>query len=173
MNKIGKIRQIKERPTPHDKVYTPVEVARMLIDMTEIKETDTVLDPSKGGGVFFDNLPNCREIYWCEIDDGKDFFEFNNEVDIVIGNPPYSMWNKWLDHTVSLKPRKIAYVFGMLNLTPLRLKFLKENGYILSKMHITTVQNWFANCVLAVFELDGKPLLSFDTIRHKINTSPK
>ena len=168
MNKIGKVRQIKERVTPHDKVYTPVGVARLLIDMMDIKETDTVLDPSKGGGVFFDNLPQCREKYWCEIDDGVDFFEFNKEVDIIIGNPPYSMWNKWLEHSVSLKPRKIAYVFGMLNLTPLRLKLLKENGYVLSKIHITTVNTWFANSVLAVFERDGVPVLTFDTIRHKI-----
>ena len=29
-NKIGKVRQIKERPTPNDKVYTPLEVAKML-----------------------------------------------------------------------------------------------------------------------------------------------
>ena len=170
MNKIGKVRQIKERPTPHDKVYTPLEVAKLLIDMTDIKETDTVLDPSKGGGVFFDNLPQCREKYWCEIDDGVDFFDFNKEVDIIIGNPPYSMWNRWLEHSVNLKPRKIAYVFGMLNLTPLRLKLLKENGYVLSKIHITTVNSWFANSVLAVFERDGVPVLTFDTIRHKMNT---
>ena len=166
-NKIGKVRQIKERPTPHDKVYTPLEVARMLIEMTDIKETDTVLDPSKGGGVFFDNLPPCREKYFCEIDEGIDFFEFHNEVDIVIGNPPYSLWNRWLEHSISLKPRKIAYVFGMLNVTPLRLKLLKDNGYVLSKLHISTVAGWFANCVLAVFERDGEPVLSFDTIRHK------
>ena len=44
-NKIGKVRQIKERPTPHDKVYTPLEIAKLLIEMTDIKETDTVLDP--------------------------------------------------------------------------------------------------------------------------------
>ena len=169
-NKIGKVRQIKERPTPHDKVYTPLEVAKILIDMTDIKETDTVLDPSKGGSVFFNNLPPCREKYWCEIDDGVDFFEFNNKVDIVIGNPPYSMWTRWLEHTVNLQPRKIAYVFGMLNLTPLRLKLLKDNGYVLSKIHITSVSGWFANCVLVVFERDGEPVLSFDTIRHKTDT---
>jgi hypothetical protein len=80
------------------------------------------------------------------------------------------MWNKWLEHSVSLKPRKIAYVFGMLNLTPLRLKLLKENGYVLSKIHLTTVNTWFANSVLAVFERDGVPVLTFDTIRHKMNT---
>jgi hypothetical protein len=169
-NKIGKVRQIKERPTPHDKVYTPLEVARMLIEMTDIKETDTVLDPSKGGGVFFDNLPPCREKYFCEIDEGIDFFEFHNEVTTIIGNPPYSLWNRWLEHSVSLKPRKIAYVFGMLNVTPLRLKLLKDNGYVLSKLHITTVAGWFANCVLAVFERDGNPVLTFDTKRHKIDT---
>jgi len=46
--------------------------------------------------------------------------------------------------------------------------FLKENGYVLSKIHISTVAGWFGNCVLAVFERDGVPVLTFDTIRNKI-----
>ena len=167
-NKIGKIRKIKQRSIANDRVYTPLEVALKLIEMTEIKETDSILDPSKGRGIFFDNLPNCREKMWCEIEDGVDFFEFHHDdIDVVIGNPPYSLWTDWLKHTISLNPRKIAYVFGMLNFTPIRLQLLYDSGYRITKIHITTVANWFANCVLAVFERNAEPIITFDTVRHK------
>ena len=166
MNKIGKVRQIKERPTPHDKVYTPLEVAKMLIDMTDIKETDTVLDPSKGGGVFFDNLPPCREKHWCEIDDGVDFFEFNNKVDIIISNPPFSIYTKWIQHCIKINPTKIALVMGCLNLTTIRLKLLEDSGYFMTKMRIVNVRNWFANTYLVLFEKNGTPIISYDMARY-------
>ena len=102
------------------------------------------------------------------MDEGVDFFEFHEPVDVVIGNPPYSLWTKWLNHTISLKPQKIAYIFGALNLTPIRLALLEKNGYRLTKLHITTVAGWFANAFLAVFELEGEPVLTFDTERHRL-----
>ena len=74
MNKIGKIRAIKERQTPNDVVYTPLSLAKILINMADIQPTDRVLDPCMGEGVFFDNLPECRKD-WCEISELKDFFD--------------------------------------------------------------------------------------------------
>ena len=69
--------------------------------------------------------------------------------------------------TISLKPQKIAYIFGMLNLTPIRLKLLQDNGYNISKIHITTVSGWFANSLLVVFERNSESIITFDTMRHK------
>ena len=168
MNKIGKIRSIKERKTANDVLYTPLEVAIKLIEMTETLPSDFLLDPSKGGGIFFENFPTCIKKEYCEITEGKDFFDYEGSPDIIIGNPPYSLWTAWIKKTIALNPRKIAYVFGMLNLTPIRLKLLEDNGYHLIKLHITTVKGWFANCLLAVFERDKKPIITFDTKRHKL-----
>ena len=67
-----------------------------------------------------------------------------------------------------MKPQKIAYIFGALNLTPNRLALLENNGYRVTKIHITTATRWFANAVLAVFELEGEPVLTFDTERQKL-----
>ena len=87
MSKLSKIRQIKARCKSHDKVYTPLAVAMKLVNMCEIEETDIVLYPSKGiNGVFFKNLPPCVK-RWCEMDEGVDFFEFHEPVDVVIGSP--------------------------------------------------------------------------------------
>ena len=44
-----------------------------MIDMCNIQEGMKVLDPSKGGGIFYDNLPDkCIKDY-CEITENKDF----------------------------------------------------------------------------------------------------
>ena len=53
MNKIGKIRKIKDRQSPNDVVYTPLSLAMKLIEMAEIQPGDRVLDCSRGGGIFF------------------------------------------------------------------------------------------------------------------------
>ena len=45
-----------------------------MIKSCKIKSGSKVLDPSKGGGVFYDNLPtNCIKDY-CEITENKEFF---------------------------------------------------------------------------------------------------
>lgn len=166
MNKIGKIRKIKERNSPNDVIYSPVSLAKLLINMADIKPTDRVLDPSKGGGVFFDNLPECRKD-WCEITEGKDFFGYNESVDVIIGNPPFSQWKKWIEHSAILCPRKICYVMGVLNLTPQRINYLKQHGYFLSKLHITTVTGWFGSTLLVVFDKEGTECITYDIERRK------
>ena len=165
INKLGNIRKIKERETPNDVFNTPLQVAVKLIDMTEIKETDRVLDPSKGDGVLFDNFPPCLK-QWCEIREGRDFFEFVDSVDVIVSNPPFSIYTKWLQHCIKLNPRKIALVMGCLNLTTIRLKLLEDNGYYLTKLHIVNIRGWFGITYLVLFEKGGTPILSYDTVRH-------
>ena len=84
-----------KKSNPNDVVYTPLPVAKMMIEMADIKESDTVLDPSLGAGVFYNNLPKCKKD-WCEITKGRDFFEYTKgkKYDWIIGNPPYSLWSK-------------------------------------------------------------------------------
>ena len=168
MNKIGKIRGFKERQTPNDIIYTPISLAKILINMADIQPNDKVLDPSRGTGIFFNNLSDCKKD-WCEITDGKDFFNYNEKVDIIIGNPPFSQWKKWLSHSAILNPRKICYIMGCLNLTPQRINFLKAHGYILSKIHLTTVAGWFGNIMCVVFDKEGNECITHDVIRHKIS----
>jgi len=166
MNKLGKIRQIKERETANDVFDTPISLAKLLIEMAEIKESDRVLDPCRGTGIFFDNLPPCRKDY-CEITEGKDFFDYHESADVIIGNPPFSQLKQWLEHSAILCPRKICYVLGCLNLTPQRVSFLKRHGYKLTKIHLTTVVGWFGNILCVVFDKEGDDCMTYDVIRHK------
>jgi hypothetical protein len=135
--------------------------------MADIKPTNKVLDPCRGDSIFYNNLPDCVKD-WCEITENKDFFEYDEPVDVIIGNPPFSLWKRWLEHSVKLNPRKICYVMGFLNLTPRRIDFLKNHGYNLTRIHITTVDGWFSNTLLVIFEKGGVDCVTYDIERRKI-----
>tara|TARA_R110000803_G_scaffold38578_3_gene83491 strand:- start:1538 stop:2104 length:567 start_codon:yes stop_codon:yes gene_type:complete len=161
-NKIGN--DIKNRKESNDKIYTPKPVALRMIEMCELKEGDTVLDPSYGGGVFYDNLPEFVDKDYCEIEQDKDFFDYNNRVDCIVGNPPYSLWNKWLDHTMKITD-KFCYVFGILNLTDVRLRKIIDNGYGITKIHLLYVDWWFGPSYLILFEKNKPSIMSVEPIR--------
>tara|TARA_R110000822_G_scaffold110422_3_gene240554 strand:- start:2449 stop:3048 length:600 start_codon:yes stop_codon:yes gene_type:complete len=149
MNKI--VNGIKKRETANDVIYTPKPLAKVMIDLCDIKPNDKVLDPSKGGGVFYDNLGECVKDY-CEITEDKDFFKYDKPVDIIVGNPPYSLWTKWLEHTIKLNPKKFCYIFGQMNLTIARLKQIEKEGYKMTKIHLCKVDWWFGHSYVCVFD---------------------
>lgn len=90
-----------ETPTeqnPNDVVFTPVEWAKDIVAF--FQPSGTCLDPCRGESAFFDQLPEPK--LWCEIVEGVDFFRFHEKVDWIISNPPYSLFSRWLDHSLEL-----------------------------------------------------------------------
>jgi hypothetical protein len=53
---------------------------------------------------------------WCEIREGKDFFQWTQPVDWVVSNPPYSMTRDWFRHSYEVAQ-------NLLYLVPLRNVF--------------------------------------------------
>ena len=153
-NKVNNLNNIKLRQKPNDVIYTPKPVAEVMIKMCNIQSDDKVLDCSKGGGVFYDNLPECDKSY-CEITEDIDYFEATGKYDLIIGNPPYSLWSKWLDKTTELTD-KFCYIFGVMNLTRARLKRIYDKGYVIKKFHILQVDYWFSMSFAVLFE-KGEP----------------
>ena len=164
--KLSNVRPIKERSTANDVLFTPLPVALKLIEMTNIQRNDKVLDPCRGEGVIYNNLPSFCEKDWAEITEGRDFFEYDKAVDVIISNPPFSLYTKWINHCIALNPTKIAFVMGCLNLTTIRIKLLEDNGYFMTKMSIVNVKGWFSNTYLVLFEKGGTPILAYDTARY-------
>lgn len=115
--------------TANDKIYTPVETAKTIISKFDLY--GKVLDPFRGGGAFYDNYPNTVTKDWCEIDLGKDFFEYNEKVDWIVSNPPYSIFGEVLKHSMELADN-IVYLIPLNKLTSsfTRVKELSTFGGI-------------------------------------------
>lgn len=80
-----------------DIVLTPDAVARDIVE--HFCPTGRILDPCKGEGAFLRHMPTAD---WCEIREGRDFFECRERYDWVISNPPYSIFAEFLRHTFSV-----------------------------------------------------------------------
>jgi len=83
---------------PGDIVYTPRVVASDIVRWLNPK--GICLDPCRGDGAFYDYLPEGRD--YCEIREGKDFFDYSHKVDWIIGNPPYSIFEQFLQKSFAL-----------------------------------------------------------------------
>ncbi len=90
----------------NDVVFTPDWLAKKICSMFEIK--GEVLEPCKGEGVFLKYLPENTE--WCEIVDGRNFYDYKKKVDWLVTNPPYSDFNRFLEHSFELAENIVLLV---------------------------------------------------------------
>lgn len=88
-----------------DIVYTPDDVVKDMVSFFPL--SGKCLDPCRGHGAFWDRLPDGSD--WCEIKDGKDFFDYDLQVDWIIGNPPYSIFVDFLKHSFELA-KNVVYI---------------------------------------------------------------
>lgn len=91
---------------PNDVVFTPDWLAERICSMFSIE--GKVLEPCKGEGAFLRYLPS--ETEWCEITEGRNFYDYNKPVDWIVTNPPYSDFNRFLDHSFSLAKNIVLLV---------------------------------------------------------------
>ncbi len=96
-NKFGDGKGLRTGNKANDKIYTPIKVAKRIIDL--FQPTGKVLDAFKGKGAFYNQYPEYVEKDWCEIEEGRDFFDYKKQVDWIITNPPYSIFDEVLEHS--------------------------------------------------------------------------
>ena len=92
-------------PIEADVVYTPNWLAEDIVKWCS--PCGKCLDPCKGDGAFYKYLPPHSD--WCEIELGKDFFDYDDTVDWIVGNPPYSIFEDWLIHSFFLSSN-VVYI---------------------------------------------------------------
>ena len=91
---------------PNDVVFTPDKLAHEITSLFDIN--GKVLEPCKGEGAFLKYLP--KDTMWCEIADGRNFYDFNDKVDWIVTNPPYSDFNRFLAHCFELAENIVLLV---------------------------------------------------------------
>lgn len=107
-----------------DVVMTPVELAEKLVN--HFKPQGKGLEPCCGCGNILRFLDNAD---WCEISKNKDFFNYNQKVDYIFTNPPWSKIRPFLQHSMKLA-NDIYFLFTINHLwTKARLRDIQENGF--------------------------------------------
>ena len=152
---------IKHRENPNDVIYTPRELASELVREVPFSPGETLLDPFRGGGAFFDYMPGAE---WCEVAEGRDFFEWTDPMDWCISNPPWSMVDRVLEHTCEISRKGFAYLLANHGLTPRRLEIVEAAGFGLTKMRLSKVFKWYGIAAFCVFQRDAASIIAYDRV---------
>jgi hypothetical protein len=81
------------RTPPNDNVQTPSWLGKLLTEHFPL--SGSILEPCKGKGGIYDHLPSGSD--WCEIEEGRDYFDIEGQWDYIISNPPYSEYYPWME----------------------------------------------------------------------------
>ena len=92
-----------------DRVMTPRWAAQDMVDF--FQPSGKVLEPFAGEGVF---LSLCPHWEWCELEHGRDFFDWTDPVDWIITNPPYSKLRPVWSHAATVA-QNIVFLIPLRN----------------------------------------------------------
>lgn len=155
-------RNIKNRENPNDIFITPPKLALLHINTISAIKDEIWFDPFKNSGNYYNQFPTENK-KWTEILEGKDFFEFNEKIDIICSNPPYSIIDEVLNKCIELNPRVISFLIGFQNITTKRIENMEKAGYKIVYFHLTKIYKWFGMSLIITWEkTDKKSLIDFD-----------
>jgi hypothetical protein len=144
-------RAIQKRTNPNDVFITPLALAKSHIDLIAARDGDTWFDPFKNNGSYYNQFPTENKD-WTEILEDKDFFAYEGTPDVICSNPPYSIIDRVLEKSVSLKPRVISYLIGINNLTTRRMEIMENAGYKIRAFHVCKVWKWYGMSAAIVWD---------------------
>jgi hypothetical protein len=107
-----------------DVVQTPVEMAERIVN--HFKPKGRVLEPCRGDGNFLRFMPGAS---WCEIKEGRDFYDWKQKVDWIVTNPPWSQIRRFLQHSMMLAENVVFLVTVNHLWTKARIRDIGEFGF--------------------------------------------
>ena len=149
--------------------YTPESLVRDLLKLIPFEKSDLVVDAGSGiKKVWFENIPtdNKEEV---ELDEGKDFYLYNQKVDWVVGNPPFPEFIGFIKHSADICKKGFGFLTNhsrINQLTPKRLQDLADKGFYLSKIHIFGVKKWFGRYYFVLFTRNRCEGISWSKINY-------
>lgn len=113
----------------NDQVMTPPKLAREIVSSLDILPSDRLLEPFRGDGAFYDAFPENNPKDWCEISEGRDFFQYTKQADWIITNPPYSIFDEALAHCFELAEEIVLLIpMSKLVSSMRRVRLISEFG---------------------------------------------
>lgn len=108
----------------NDDVQTPPDLARRIVE--HFQPGGTVLEPCKGEGRFLTCMPGAL---WCEIKEGRDFFQWTRHVEWIVTNPPWSQIRNFLQHSMRVADNVVFLMTINHVWTKARVRDLKAYGF--------------------------------------------
>ena len=152
-------------------MFTPLDISKDIISNLDIKKTDKVLEPFKGEGSFYNQLPECQKLY-CEIDDNINFFDWQDKVNLIVSNPPFKILVDGekknglipiIEHSITIAD-KFGYLVNhnLFNaLTVRRLNLWNDKGFNITYIKVYEIKKWFGRWFFILFERSKKSILNF------------
>ncbi len=115
----------------NDIVMTPEYIAKNLV--SHFNPHGKGLEPCCGSGNILKFLSNAD---WCEITKGKDFFNYNKQVDYIFTNPPWSKIRDFLRHSMQIA-HEIYFLITINHIwTKARLRDIDNNNFAIKEICI-------------------------------------
>tara|TARA_R110002020_G_scaffold131690_3_gene294345 strand:+ start:1454 stop:1957 length:504 start_codon:yes stop_codon:yes gene_type:complete len=153
-------------------MFTPEDVSKDIISQLKINEQDTVLEPFKGEGSFYNQLPPCKKFY-CEKDENINFFDWQEKVDWIVSNPPFKILVDdvpknglipIIEHSMKITNKGFGYLINhrIFNaLTVRRLRLWQKADFNITYMKVYEIKKWFGRYFFILFEKDKPGILDF------------
>jgi hypothetical protein len=111
---------------------TPVPLARALVQA--LQPRGVILEPCAGSGHFVRALRPYGRVVWCEIDRGRDFFDWTERVDWIVTNPPWSQFRAFLAHALRVADH-VALMASINHVwTKSRRELVRQAGFGLARI---------------------------------------
>lgn len=121
-----------------DIVMTPEWLAVEII--THFNPSGIILDPCRGEGAFYDNF-HTETKDWCELGEGKDFFDYNEKVDWIITNPPWSKMQQFLKHGMEISDNIVYLTTINHYTTKKRIREMREHNFSIKEIYCIPTPN--------------------------------
>ena len=152
-------------------IQTKPDVWTKLLELNPIDANDVVLEPFKGIGNLYNQIDTNKK-YWCEIEEGKNIFDFEDKhlITTIYTNPPYrcSIPNKkgifkernavyfFMEYFMTNYPnlKKIGFIMNQKcfsSFTPKRLKKLQDLGFSISTLTLFNCNYWYGLQYFVIF----------------------
>lgn len=115
-----------------DIVMTPEWLAKEIIH--HFSPSGIILDPCRGTGAFYDQF-DVKTKDWCELAEGKDFLIYNQKVDWIITNPPWSKMQQFLLHGMKVADNIVYLTTINHYTTKKRIRDMRENNFAIKEIY--------------------------------------
>jgi len=111
---------------------TPEWLAKEIIQ--HFSPSGILLDPCRGTGAFYDQF-DAKTKDWCELAEGKDFLTYNQKVDWIITNPPWSKMQQFLLHGMKVSDNIVYLTTINHYTTKKRIRDMRENNFAIKEIY--------------------------------------